>query len=353
METEMDAMVLFQAAGADALPIVTNAATGQLEHEKFALMVKERCEQTVRDRFNWREAYTDVRPLVAPRPNEFWRTTVCRVRRTGKNKEEIIVKVKRVSPKSRDPDAEFNENMFEAHFMERIGRASHKNIMRLLAVYAYARTREIYMELEDCGAPLTTRLERHRGRMPIPLAAWYFRQALAALAYVHSRKIIHCDVKGDNLFVRPDGTLRLGDFGMSQECGVAFGPVPWNPRTINPRGYMPYELLVPGSRVTCAVDVYALGCVFVCAIAGEPVPFNTVSIEDQLAAIALFSPGAPNATRPPVGLALFNGLDPEPPLADLLSRMLLWDQSRRIVAAAAHEHEFFYTVPPPDSELFK
>jgi len=37
-----------------------------------------------------------------------------------------------------------------------------------------------------------------------------------ALAYMHSRKVLHRDLKPQNIFVASDGTLRLGDFGIAK-----------------------------------------------------------------------------------------------------------------------------------------
>jgi serine/threonine protein kinase len=53
-------------------------------------------------------------------------------------------------------------------------------------------------------------------RMSADLAIEYTRQALAAVAHAHSRKIIHCDVKPENFIIFEDKRLRLTDFGFSK-----------------------------------------------------------------------------------------------------------------------------------------
>jgi len=58
--------------------------------------------------------------------------------------------------------------------------------------------------------------QRMTRRMSTELALNFTRQALAAVAHAHSRKIIHCDVKPDNFIIFEDNRLRLTDFGFSR-----------------------------------------------------------------------------------------------------------------------------------------
>ena len=58
--------------------------------------------------------------------------------------------------------------------------------------------------------------ERMQRRMTTRLAIDFAAQLLAALDYAHSWRIIHCDVKPDNLILFPENRLRLTDFGISK-----------------------------------------------------------------------------------------------------------------------------------------
>jgi NIMA (never in mitosis gene a)-related kinase len=42
-----------------------------------------------------------------------------------------------------------------------------------------------------------------------------FIQAMKSLAFIHSKKLVHRDIKPENLFISNDGTVKLGDFGVS------------------------------------------------------------------------------------------------------------------------------------------
>lgn len=44
----------------------------------------------------------------------------------------------------------------------------------------------------------------------------WFLQLLLALEFVHRKKILHRDIKSSNIFLRSNGTVKLGDFGISK-----------------------------------------------------------------------------------------------------------------------------------------
>jgi len=61
-----------------------------------------------------------------------------------------------------------------------------------------------------------TLADRIHRRMGVETVLSYGEQMLEALAYAHRRRIIHCDVKPENLILFPEGRLRLGDFGIAR-----------------------------------------------------------------------------------------------------------------------------------------
>ena len=63
---------------------------------------------------------------------------------------------------------------------------------------------------------IETLADRMTRRMSTALGLDFTRQALAAVAHAHSRKIIHCDVKPENFIIFEDNRLRLTDFGFSR-----------------------------------------------------------------------------------------------------------------------------------------
>ena len=50
----------------------------------------------------------------------------------------------------------------------------------------------------------------------------WFLQILLALEFIHRKKILHRDIKTSNIFLRSNGTVKLGDFGISKILDSTF-----------------------------------------------------------------------------------------------------------------------------------
>ena len=84
----------------------------------------------------------------------------------------------------------------------------------------------------------------------------YFVQIAGAVRYIHGRRTLHRDLKTQNIFLRRDGTLRLGDFGIAKVLErtqdfahtVAGTPYYMSPEVCENKAY------------TAKSDIWALGC---------------------------------------------------------------------------------------------
>ena len=87
-----------------------------------------------------------------------------------------------------------------------------------------------------------------------------------ALDLLHSKGIVHRDVKPDNVLISPLGTPMLGDFGLSR-----YSPPPgsqMSPEAVT-LWYKPLEMLLGESFYTAKVDVWSMCCVMYEASEGE------------------------------------------------------------------------------------
>ena len=97
------------------------------------------------------------------------------------------------------------------HEVRVAARLDHPNILAMHNASDIEGRFVIAMELGT--ESLADRLER---RISTARAMNFAQQALAALAYAHEHRIIHCDIKPENYIVFPDNHLKLADFGFAK-----------------------------------------------------------------------------------------------------------------------------------------
>lgn len=103
--------------------------------------------------------------------------------------------------------------------------------------------------------------DRLQKRLSVKTAIHYSEQMLSATAYAHERKIIHCDIKPDNLLLFPNNQLLLTDFGIAK---IAH-------RTLQGSGGGTLGYVAPEQamgRPSFRSDVFSLGIVMYRMLAG-------------------------------------------------------------------------------------
>ncbi len=148
---------------------------------------------------------------------------------------------------------------------------SHPNIA---AVYDYGETEAsdtgeqlayLVMELVE-GRPLSTLLQQE-GRLDTATTLSVLGQTAAALAEAHRAGLVHRDVKPGNILVRPDGSVKITDFGIAWSAGSV--PLTRTGQVIGTPQYLSPEQ-AEGHLATPASDVYALGLVGYECLTGRP-----------------------------------------------------------------------------------
>ena len=157
----------------------------------------------------------------------------------------------------------------------------------------------LVMELVE-GPTLADRIAQ--GRIPIDEALPLARQIVAALESAHERGIIHRDLKPANIKLRPDGTVKVLDFGLakalapdaaSSTAGISMSPTLTTPGTqlgviLGTAAYMSPEQ-ARGQAVDRASDIWAFGCVLYEMLVGKPVVAGD-TITDILGGIVRVDP---------------------------------------------------------------
>src|SRR5712691_12900754 len=134
-----------------------------------------------------------------------------------------------------------------------------------------------YLGMEHVdGEPLAAILARE-GRLPPRRALDVVRQAGSALQVAHQVGMVHRDVKPGNLLVRPDGMVKVTDFGIAR--AAASVPLTARGMVVGTAQYFSPEQAA-GAPVTPASDVYSLGVVAYECLAGR-LPFVADRSEER------------------------------------------------------------------------
>lgn len=98
-----------------------------------------------------------------------------------------------------------------------------------------------------------------------------------ALAYAHSRNVLHLDIKPSNIFVDPGGeNAKLGDFGLARLTSIGGTVIQFRPA--GTPAYMAPEQKAYGPKVSPATDVYQLGATLWDFCTGNPPKVDELDI---------------------------------------------------------------------------
>uniref|UniRef100_A0A3P9HH51 cyclin-dependent kinase n=1 Tax=Oryzias latipes TaxID=8090 RepID=A0A3P9HH51_ORYLA len=103
-------------------------------------------------------------------------------------------------------------------------------------------------------------------------------QILRGLAYCHRRKVLHRDLKPQNLLISDRGELKLADFGLARAKSV---PTKTYSNEVVTLWYRPPDVLLGSSEYSTQIDMWGVGCIFYEMAAGRPL-FPGSTVEDEL-----------------------------------------------------------------------
>jgi len=187
-------------------------------------------------------------------------------------------------------------------FMREAKTASALNHPNIITIYEIGETRDTHYIAAEFVEGSTLRKRLENGRLELHRALDIAIQVAAALDAAHCAGIVHRDIKPENIMVRPDGLVKVLDFGLakltgerapaggarvlsaavSTESGVVMG----TPRYMSPEQ-------ARGLKVDARTDIFSLGVVLYETLSGKA-PFVGDTAADWIAALLDKEPEPPS-----------------------------------------------------------
>ncbi|RLN76032.1 hypothetical protein BBJ28_00023940 [Nothophytophthora sp. Chile5] len=197
----------------------------------------------------------------------------------------------------------------------------------------------LYFAFEYMEHDLSGLLNHPRVKFSRTQIQCYMRQLLTGIAFMHRNKIIHRDIKASNLLLNNQGMLKVGDFGLSRFWNEVNAKAGRYTNKVVTLWYRPPELLMGSTSYDFSVDVWSIGCIFGELLMGKPILQGKTEIEQVIV-------GGRGVVGPLTTATLLRAdVYSFPPHAiDLLEKLLQLDPAKRISAAEAMDHDYFWRV---------
>lgn len=245
-----------------------------------------------------------------------------------------------------------DKNLVDQVITERNILATTQNPYVVQMYYAFQNKSNLFLFMEYLPGGDCASLLENVGYFDVGMAKLYIAETIMAIAYLHSKGVVHRDVKPDNLLISSEGHIKLTDFGLSRVGFFERAPAelasnsedesgtrkekdaPKGHRVVGTPDYLSPEALL-GTGTGASMDWWAAGVTLFEFLTGVP-PFNDDTPEKIFQNILNRDIPWPDVP------------DEMPEDAqDLICKLLTMDPAKRLGANGVEEiksHEFFHDI---------
>lgn len=228
----------------------------------------------------------------------------------------------------------------------------HENIVALHDVIHTENKLMLVFEYMDGDLKKYMDMHGDRGALKPMTIKSFMYQLLKGIDFCHKNRVLHRDLKPQNLLINNKGALKLGDFGLARAFGI---PVNTFSNEVVTLWYRAPDVLLGSRTYNTSIDIWSAGCIMAEMYSGRPL-FPGTTNEDQIVRIFRIM-GTPTERTWP-GLTQFpeykttwqmyatqplSSILPQidPTGIDLLQQMLQLRPELRISAEQALKHHWF------------
>ena len=166
----------------------------------------------------------------------------------------------------------------------------HPNIVQLKAPGLIIKNNQIHLVMEHVdGLTLDQYVQEVTGPIPLEICVNRFKQIVAAIGFAHNKKIsiegykgvLHLDIKPNNIFILPNGSVKVIDYGISQGGGEERNDGMGTPM------YMAPEQLNTSVNLDKRADIYGLGVLLHFMVTGQN-PYIATSMQDLVSKVKYY-----------------------------------------------------------------
>ncbi|KAK2949722.1 putative Mitogen-activated protein kinase [Blattamonas nauphoetae] len=243
-----------------------------------------------------------------------------------------------------------------------VSQLNHENIIPLIDILppqSFEDFTDVYTVIELMDIDLHQLIKD-----PHPISEdhiqYFMFQLLKGLSYLHQHKIAHRDLKPSNVLVNKDCTLKICDFGLAKPISESSDVL--QTEYVSTRWYRAPEIILTSRFYTESVDIWSVGCIFVEMFTrstlfpgrdylhqlhlvidriGTPSDDSLKLIDNEKAYKYVRTLKSTNSEESWKDWFIHRNVSIPDDAIDLISKMIVFDPSKRITAAEALAHPYF------------